>query len=150
MTVRKREGNRPDRRIAPADAVPEPVRAALKKRLCYVGSAIHKLRPGNYGFVPPNNPRPSKSPCDELRPVLLEEAAALFERGIEFGMMSAFPAGGRPKYVWSVDEGGEVYEAKTKADREDAYHGYRVGDDERAMRRYVLDEWYRRCPKTSR
>ena len=59
-------------------------------------------------------------------------------------------SGYSPKYVWAVDEHGEVYEAKTKPERAERgadYHGYRVGDDERDMRRYILDEWGRRCPK---
>jgi hypothetical protein len=148
MITRKRQGNRPDRRIAPPEATSIGLRAALKARLRYAGSSNHKLRPGDYGFVPTHNPRPSKSPCDELRPVLLAEARALFERGIDLGMVSRFEDGGAPKYVWSVDASGEVYEAKTKPDHEERYHGYRLGDDEPTMRRYVLDEWKKRCPKS--
>lgn len=147
MSPRKRQGNRPDRRILPPDATSEAIRAAFKARLRYVGSGNHKLRPGDYGFVPSPNPRPSKSPCDELRPVLLAEAVALFERGIALGMVSRFEAGGVPKYVWSVDDSGEAWEAKAKPG-EAQYHGYRIGDDDRAMRRTVLDEWTRRCPKS--
>lgn len=145
MSIRKREGNRTDRRILPPEATSEADRAALKARLRYVGSGLHKLRPGDYGFVPSHNPRPSKSPCDELRPVLLAEARALFERGLELGMVSQPGPSGVPKYVWSVDTAGEVYEAKTKPEQEESYHGYRIGDDEARMRRYVRDEWDRRC-----
>jgi hypothetical protein len=148
MTARKRQGNRPDRRIAPRDGISSEVRAALKARLRYVGSANHKLRPGDYGFVPTHNPRPSKSPCDELRSVLIAEATALFEQGIDLGMVSSFEDGCVPKYVWSVDASGEVYEAKAKPGQEEQYHGYRLGDDERTMRHYVLNEWNKRCPKS--
>ena len=147
MTTRKREGNRPDRRIAPPEATSTEVRESLKARLRYVGSGNHKLQPGNYGFVPTHNPRPSKSPCDELRSVLIAEATVLFQEGIKRGMVSPFENDGVPKYVWSVDEAGEVYEAKTKPGQEEQCHGYRLGDDERTMRRYVLDEWKKRCPK---
>jgi len=145
MSIRKRQGNRPDRRIAEPALYDEATRHALINRLRYGGSANHKLRPGNYGFNPPQNPRPSKSPCDELREVLLEEATELFRRGIELGMVSPFPENGVPKYVWSVDTDGEVYEAKTRPDREADYHGYRLGEDDRAMRDYVRKEWRRRC-----
>ena len=145
MPIRKRQGNRPDRRIAEASFTDKATRDTLIKRLHYVGSALHKLHPGNYGFNPPQNPRPSKSPCDELRDVLLEEATGLFRQGIELGMLSYFPKEGIPKYVWSVDAIGEVYEAKIGAGHEPEYHGYRVGDDERAMRNYVRKEWKRRC-----
>lgn len=79
--------------------------------------------------------------------VTLEEAAQLFASGIAAGMISSFDPGGSPKYVWAVDRGGEVYEAKTKPP-DTVYHGYRLGDDEEAMRRYILDEWKRRCPTT--
>ncbi len=142
----KRQGNRPDRRVAPAGSVSPTELEALAARLRYEGSALHKLHPGDYGFIPPINPRPSKPPCDELRSVLLAEAAALFRRSIAAGMVSRLEQGGVPKYVWAVDADGEVYEAKTRPP-DDAYHGYRLGDDERAMRRYIRDEWSKRCPQ---
>ena len=119
---------------------------ALLARIRYAGSGHHKLRPGNYGFVPPSNPRPSKSACDDLRPVGRDEAEDLFREGIRHGMVSRFPADGVPKYVWAVDKDGEVYEAKTRPERETEYHGYRLGEDDRHMRQYVLGEWRRRCP----
>lgn len=146
MPIRRREGNQPDRRIAPADFTSASIRNALSERLRYAGSSNHKLRPGDYGFIPTHNPRPLKSPCDELRSILLEEATTLFRQGISLGMVSTFAEDSIPKYVWAVDYAGEVYEAKTKPERSTDYHGYRLGDDERAMRRYALLEWRRRCP----
>jgi hypothetical protein len=144
----KRQGNNPRRRILPEDASSMDRRAALKKQLRYAGSAYHKLRPGDYGFVPSHNPRPSKSVCDDLRPLLLKEAKLLFETGIALGMFSQFEEGDVPKYIWAVDNFGEPYEAKTKPGRDEPYHGYRLGDDEHAMRRYVLEEWNRRWRRT--
>lgn len=143
--MRKREGNRPDRRIAPNGFMSEAEQRALAARIRYGGSASHKLRPGDYGFVPSHNPRASKSVCDDLRPILLLEASTLFERGIALGMVSRFEAGQLPKYVWAVDDTGEVYEAKTNRDSE--YHSYRLGDDERDMRSLVRAEWRRRWPQ---
>jgi hypothetical protein len=61
-------------------------------------------------------------------------------------MVSRFESDGTPKYVWTVDSHGEVYEAKTKPP-DTAYHGYRIGEDEREMRRYILAEWKKRCPQ---
>jgi hypothetical protein len=147
MTGRRREGNRTDRRILPVDATSVEERNALIECIRYVGSGNHKLRPSDYGFVPSHNPRPSKSPCDELRAVPVNEARELFEKGIMLGMVSRLDPHGAPKYVWSVDDAGEVYEAKAKPEREREYHGYRIGDDERDMRRYILDEWKKRCNK---
>ncbi len=83
--------------------------------------------------------------CDDLRTVLLEEAVALFNRGIRLAMVSAFTAYSVPKYIWAVDEQGEVYEAKKKPQTEIVYHGYRLREDDSLQRNYVRDEWMRRC-----
>lgn len=145
MAIRKRQSSRPDRRIVDPSLVDDATKAILVARLRHVGSANHKLHPGNYGFTPPQNPRPSKSPCDARRPVSFDEAAALFRRGIELGLISPIAAGGAPKYVWSVDGETQVYEAKSHGDGGGGYHGYRLEDDDRAMRHYILKEWKLRC-----
>ncbi len=142
----RRQVHRADRRVAPTGSVSPDQLTALAKRFRYEGTPLHKLHPGDYGFVPPVNPRPSKSPCDELRPVLRTEAMELFQKGVMAGMVSRFEPGGNPKYVWAVDADGEVYEAKTKPP-DTSYHGYRLGDDEPEMRRYIIVEWRRRCPQ---
>jgi hypothetical protein len=142
--VSKRQSNRPDRRLAVAGSIPTAELIRLAGLLRYEGIATHKLTPGDYGFLPPTNPRPSKSVCDDRGPVLRENAIRLFRRGLTAGMISPFETGSSPKYVWAVDEAGEVYEAKTKPP-DTVYHGYRLGDDERDMRRDILTEWTRRC-----
>ena len=58
-------------------------------------------------------------------------------------MVSAFGEGECPNYVWAVDEEGEAYEAKLGGDSL-SYHGYRLGDDDKMMRHYVIDEWKKR------
>jgi hypothetical protein len=142
----KRQSNRPDRRLALEDVMTTDQRKDLMTRLRYEGIAIHKKTPGDYRFVPPVNPRPSKSLCDDLRPVLLGEAIGLFQRGVLAGMFSTPTDDGIPKYVWAVDAGNQVYEAKTKPPG-CVYHGYRLGEDETDMRRYILAEWRQRCPQ---
>jgi hypothetical protein len=143
----RRQSNRPDRRIVPFDTLNTDELARIASEAQYGGSSYHKLHPGDYGFVPPSNPRPSKSPCDDRRPILKQEAAKLLLDGIQRGMVSRFGPGQLPKYIWAVDGDGEVYEAKTRPGQENAYHGYRLGDDERQMRAEVLREWERRCPQ---
>ena len=141
----KRQSSRPDRRVAPQGSISNEALTALAERLHYRGMSTHKLHPGNYGLVPPVNPRPSKSPCNDVRVVLLEEAKALLRRGILAGMVSGLEEGSTPKYVWAVDDNGDVFEAKTKPP-DTVYHGYRLGDDERDMRHYIRTEWRKRCP----
>jgi len=132
--------------VAAAGSIPPEVLQTLASALRYEGSPHHKLHPGDYHLVPPVNPRPTKSPCDELRQVQFAEASALFQKGIILGMVSPFEVGSTPKFVWAVDEAAEVYEAKTKPP-DTLYHGYRIGEDERDMRRYILAEWKLRCPQ---
>ena len=136
-----RQGNRPNRRIANVDLLDGDGRRALAERLVYVGSAHHKRSSCDYGFHPPVNPRPSKSLCDGYKVILRAEAQQLLRTGVLMGMFSAFEGDGFPKYVWCVDVGGEVYEAKIGRD---GYHGYRVEDDDN-MRSVVLKEWRTRC-----
>jgi hypothetical protein len=135
-----RTGNNPKRRIAAFGTFSLADRQAIAARLSYVGSANHKRQPGDYGFHPPTNPRPSKSLCDAKRCVLLGEAQALMEAGILKGMMSTSVVRDLPKYVWSVDDFGEAYEAKMGRD---GYHGYRLESDD-TMRDIVLREWAKR------
>ena len=106
----------------------------------YVGSALHKRQPGDYGFHPPVNPRPSKSLCDGKRLVLLGEAQQMLRAGIIKGMISTYFQDGAPKYVWCVDGAGEPFEAKIGLG---GYHGYRIEADD-SMREVVLREWARR------
>lgn len=49
-----------------------------------------------------------------------------------------------PKTVWAVDENEHVYEAKRGGNQE--YHGYELGDDDKAMKKLVIKEWNNRCP----
>lgn len=136
----KRRGNDPKRRLAERGTRTPSEIAALVAAHPYVGSALHKTRPGDYGFVPTTNPRPSKSLCDARRIVSRKEAGALFRAGARKEMFSTYVRDGLPKYVWSVDAAGEVYESKVGLG---GYHGY-VLDRTDPMHRVVLEEWPRR------
>ena len=141
----KRQGNNPKRRIAPRHEVDSGVLTRLADEARYTGSALHKRRGADYGFVPPASPRPDKSLCDGGRSVRVDEARTLFLEGIRRGMISTHCEGGLPKYVWAVATDGRVYEAKLARGTRN-YHGYELGSDERAMRSWVIDEWSERCP----
>jgi hypothetical protein len=137
-----RQSNNPKRRIEAAGAFSPEQQDRLLAAAQYVGSALHKRRPGDYGFQPPTNPRPHKSLCDDLRPLPAAEACRLFVAGVRKGMVSTALVDGLPKYVWGVDEHGEAYEAKW--DR-NGYHGYRLDKDaERHQRESVLTAWSER------
>jgi hypothetical protein len=62
-------------------------------------------------------------------------------------MFSDYFFGKHPKYVWCVDEDGEVYEAKTDGVAPGKYHGYRL-EEEDDMRAYIEQVWKTRCNPT--
>lgn len=136
-----RRSTDPKRRLAPANSLDQAGRDELADRLIYTGSALHKRKPGDYGFHPAVNPRPSKSLCDGKRVVLKAQAQHLLRSGVRYGLFSLPGGDGRPKYVWAVDDDGEVYEAKIDSF---GYHGYRL-EEEDDFRHLVLKEWARRC-----
>ena len=140
----KRQGNNPKRRIVEQGTFTNGVLTNLARSVRYKGSGLHKKNHSDYELDPPVSSRSNKSLCDGKRPVPFGEATRLFRSGLKHGMVSAFGEGEYPKYVWAVDEGGEAYEAKLGDDGQ-SYHGYRLGDDDKMMRRYVLDEWKKRC-----
>ena len=141
----KRQGNNPKRRLAPRDELDAKDLRRLAREVRYVGSAHHKSKPADYCLTPPTSPHPSKSLCDERRIVKKKEARTLFCQGLLRGMVSRYAENGLPKYVWAVDQDGEVYEAKVGGDGR-SYHGYALHPDgERDPCRWVTAEWKARA-----
>jgi hypothetical protein len=135
----KRAGNNPKRRIASRDAYSDAFFEELSNKVIYTGSGKHKKSVADYGFDRVNPP-PNASLCDGLRAVRKAEAESLLALGIARRMVSDHLIGDLPKYVWAVDDGDEPYEAKLGGDGR-SYHGYRLEENERAMRETVLREW---------
>ena len=142
----ERRGNNPKRRIAPQGEASSADLERIAREARYVGSAHHKRAPAAYGFQPPVNPRPHKSLCDGTRIVRVAEARGLFHEGVRRGMVSSHRESGLPKYVWAVDPGGRVFEAKLERGGV-TYHGYELGANDRHMRREVVARWEERCPE---
>lgn len=140
----RRPGNNPKRRIAPPERLTDAQKKALGTTVRYVGSGHHKRNPADYG-LPRANPRPTKSLCDLERTIRLDEACRLVARGIACGLFSEPQADGFPKFIWSVSEHGEVFEAKTDTHGTGEYHGYPL-EDEDDMHKYVKSIWKERCP----
>lgn len=142
IAMNKRQSNNPKRRIALPNSLDRHAQNRLLEETRYVGSALHKRTPSNHGFHPPSSPRPHKALCDDRRSIPREEAQRLFAEGIRKNMISAHHEDHLPKYVWSVDAWGEVYEAKIG---NGGYHGYRLDEaSEKEMRNLVLRAWSQR------
>ncbi len=79
-----------------------------------------------------------------VRPIDLNEAQQLVNSGIDYGLFSEPQQDGYPKFIWSVSDQGEVFEAKTDTHGTGEYHGYPL-EDEDEMYRYVKSIWKERC-----
>ena len=99
----KSRGNNPKRRIVPTGYFSQAELAGFAVRARYEGSALHKLKPADYGFHPPTNPRASKSACDDIRIIKRQEASDLLKAAFGKGMVSACEPQALPKYAWAVD-----------------------------------------------
>ena len=143
----RRRGNNPKRRIAPNGEASSADLERIARKARYVGSALHKRAPADYGFHPSANPRPHKSLCDGSRIVRVAEARDLFREGVRRGMIGSYREGRLPKYVWAVDPEGLVFEAKLERGGA-TYHGYELGADDKHMRREVAERWEERCPES--
>ena len=145
----KYEASNPKRRLAQSGHFSKNDLAYFADVARYEGRAYHKTRPADYGFHPPVSPRPTKSVCDDIRIIRKAEAEQLLLSGFARGMVSTHRQGNLslPKFVWAVDDQGEVYEAKLDGDGP-GYHGYRINEYRDAgscvMRKQVLRAWKRR------
>jgi hypothetical protein len=142
MSARNRSGNNPKRRVIVHKLVTKERVDDLKGRVRYIGSGHHKRNPADYGFDRAS-PRPTKSLCDANRVITQTEAQKLIEDGISKGVFSPLQEDGWPKYIWSVSESGEVFEAKTHPNTPGQYHGYPL-EDEDDMRDYIYRIWSER------
>lgn len=138
-------------RLAPAGTyTPKWIEGFLKEATYKPDMAKHKRDGTAYGIKPPQFPRKLGEAvdfCDEKRFVPLKEARILFERGIKAGFISLHKEpSGAPKRIWCVDSDENVYEAKPNGKNSHEFHGYRLNDD-RYQRKYILNEWKRRCQK---
>lgn len=89
----------------------------------YVGNPLHKSNPGNFGLIPPRNPRPSKTLCDSIvtdRAI----AQALLKEGVRKGLVSVQNRNGWPQNVWAVTDDGVALEAQLDNEVLGTYHGY--------------------------
>jgi hypothetical protein len=138
MSARNRSGNNPKRRVIAHGLVKQEYLERLTQEVRYIGSGNHKRHPANYGFDQAS-PRPTKSLCDANMD--LEKAQALIKSGISKEMFSSpQEEDGWPKYIWSVSDAGEVFEAKTHSNTYGKHHGYPL-EDEDDMRDHILEIW---------
>jgi hypothetical protein len=109
----------------------------------YIGSAYHKLVPGDFKLDPPSAARKTKTLCDDGDVFRFKQALRLLRDGFKKGMISKHSTGNSdwPKNIWAVSSGGVVFEAQ--GDNNGNYHGYPLLKND-PFREAVLEEWSRR------
>src|SRR3546814_13821688 len=83
----------------------------LAAKVRYIGSSYHKRNPGDFGLVPPSQPRPDKTLCDGAGIFKVSLAQRLLVIGIRRGLVSTTWHHGFPKHVCdrkSVEQGKSV------------------------------------------
>lgn len=140
--MQRRKGYNPKRRIASIESLALLDYADLAGRAAYGGNPEHKKAPGDFGLIPPVNPRPGKTLCDAAGPIAKPDAEQLLRSGFAKSMLSEQWRSGWPKNVWAVRE-GEAFEAQLENSDQGVYHGYPMPLDD-DFRKTVLITWARR------
>lgn len=117
-------------------------RSELVQKVSYGGNPEHKRNPGDFGLMPPAQPRADKSLCDGAGILSRESATRLLRRGIERGMISAQRRGAFPQNIWSVTDGDIALEAQLENEEKGTYHGYPMPEND-PFQSEVLARWKR-------
>jgi len=138
--MRRRTGYNPKRRIRQH---PEPDYLQwLADRVNYGGNPEHKRNPGDFGLVPPSQPRADKTLCDTVKVFSRTEATRLLREGVSKGLISEREQNGYPQNIWVVTEEGWPLEAQLENAERGAYHGYPMPETD-PFREEVLAGWKR-------
>lgn len=113
---------------------------ALAGRARYGGNPEHKKNPGDFGLVPPSDPRQGKSLCDVAKIFNRNKAEELLRAGLLKGLVSDRMVGDWPKNVWAVTEDGFAMEAQLENPDLGTYHGYPMPDTD-PLSAEVIRRW---------
>lgn len=147
MSVLKRRNNKynPKRKVRDCTEVDAPFLQKLYAEVIYEGNPQHKKSPGDFGLIPPCDPRAAKSLCDEVCIFKHADALRLLKLGVERGLVSVqINDYGFPQNIWSVttlENGKEVpLEAQKGNPQDGSYHGYPLQPTD-PMYEKVLEKW---------
>jgi len=114
---RNRDNNK--RRLSLAVS-PEQIQE-LVATVQYEGSPKHKRNPHLYGLEPYKGVRGDATLCDEhagFQPQDVERIGVLIARGLKAGLFGT--------NIWTVDDGGWIYEGRLTNQVQSQYHAYPV------------------------
>ncbi len=108
----------------------------------YGGNPEHKKNPGDFGLMPPSQPRADKSLCDIAGIFSKKEATRLLKEGVRKGLVSEQVRNGYPQNIWAVTADGCPLEAQLENAEVGIYHGYPMYEND-PFREEVLMRWKR-------
>ncbi|MCU0571494.1 MAG: hypothetical protein MUC41_00715 [Syntrophobacteraceae bacterium] len=108
----------------------------------YGGNPEHKKNPGDFGLMPPSQPRADKSLCDVVGIFSKKEATRLLKEGVKKGLVSEQMRNGFPQNIWAVTENGCPLEAQLENAEVGIYHGYPMYETD-PLCEEVLMRWKR-------
>lgn len=112
----------------------------LASRARYGGNPEHKKNPGDFGLVPPSDPRQGKSLCDVARIFKRNKAEELLRAGMRRGLVSDRTVGEWPKNIWAVTDDGFAMEAQLENPDAGIYHGYPMPETD-PLAQEVIRRW---------
>ena len=115
-------------------------RLALSGKVTYGPYAKHKFHPAAYNLAPYAGQDVERTYCDEHARFGKEQfnrIPILLRRGVMLGLWSDQIDAGVPRLLWTIDEGGWIFELRITNFGQLQYHGYPIlpGD---AFARHVL------------
>lgn len=138
LTMRKRSSYNDKRRFM--DPVDQDTLDTIVSRIRYGGNPEHKRNPGDFGLMPPSQPRPDKSLCDDIGVFKKIEAERLLHDGIKRCLVSQNWRQGFPQNIWAVTENGIAVEAQLENAAMGTYHGYPMPSTDH-FSKAVLERW---------
>jgi hypothetical protein len=108
----------------------------------YGGNPEHKKNPGDFGLMPPSQPRADKSLCGIAGIFSNKEATRLLKEGVRKGLVSEQVRNGYPQNIWAVTDDGCPLEAQLENPEVGVYHGYPMYETD-PFREEVLKRWKR-------
>ena len=106
----------------------------------YSGNPEHKRNPGDFGLMPPSQPRADKTLCDIVGVFRWQEATKLLKEGVRKGLISEQEQNGYPQNIWAVTEDLLPLEAQLENAGKGTYHGYPMPETD-PFREEVLAKW---------
>ena len=114
--------------------------ARIAVQVVYTGSPYHKSNPGDFNLIPPVQPRPDASLCDQSGIFTRAGALELLREGVRRGLVSVQQRGDFPQNIWALTPEGYPLEAQLENQVQGSYHGYPL-EPEDELWSDVLRRW---------